>query len=131
MIFKQVNKKVEMELFEIIDGSTTAEPKYQAKNGWPLYQDIVDSIIEEKGLSVVIERKGATWYAYIKANEKYYKVCNVGGTNSFNYSATINAEMTITSVELYAESGASTSNPAYMKNVVVTLNPTDTITTVN
>jgi hypothetical protein len=39
--------------------------------------------------------------------------------------------MAITSVELYAAGGASTSNPAYMKNVVVTLNPTDTITTVN
>jgi hypothetical protein len=131
MIFKEVNKKVNMELFEIISGSTTAEPKYQARSNWPLYQDIVDSIIEEKGLSVVIERKGATWYAYIKANGNYYKVCNVGGTNSFDYSATINAEMAITSVELYAAGGASTSNPAYMKNVVVTLNPTDTITTVN
>jgi hypothetical protein len=131
MIFKEVNKKVNMELFEIIDGSTTAEPKYKARSNWPLYQDIVDSIIEEKGLSLVIERKGATWYAYIKANGNYYKVCNVGGTNSFDYSATINAETAITSVELYAAGGASTSNPAYMKNVVVTLNPTDTITTVN
>ena len=124
MIFKQNDKKVNMEIFEIISGSTNEEPKYQARSGWSLYDDIAKSIIANKGLTVVIERKGADWYAYIKVDNDYYKV---GSTNYFDYSSTIGSDVAITSVELFSQS----SNPSSMKNVVVTLNPTDTITTVN
>ena len=111
VMLKEETNNNSVKLFVLSEGSTTANPKYTTD-----YPDVVaQSIIQNKGITMVLERNGSLWNTYVKVGDTYYLVhsgvaCGNIGTND------------ITNI-LVQCSEATTSNRACVKEVTISENP--------
>ena len=91
---------------------------------------IAPGIVEENGVTLVIERKAANYTLYVKAGGQYYLIgtCQPGAVDG---KTQLGATDAIDSIRLRAAAGGvSVTNRACLKDLMVTLNPTDTITAI-
>jgi hypothetical protein len=116
IIFKNVNDNLGTTFMTLLSGSTTANPKYVTD--FP--DEIAESLIENNGLTVAIDRSGEIWNAYVRVGNKYYLMLENVKISGITEADNIE--------NIWLQSATATNeNNAFVKDMTVWLYPTEDI----